>query len=54
MVDPDTKMGPVERKNSNVSRAISTGEKQGARFLLRAVAATVKGHEGGYYVSLLY
>src|SRR4030095_8604020 len=50
--DPDTKMGPVvsEKQRQRVLGYLDRGEKQGARFLLRGGAATVKGHEGGYYV----
>ena len=50
--DPDTKMGPVvsEKQRQRVLGYLDRGEKQGARFLLRGGAASVKGHEGGYYV----
>lgn len=50
--DPDTKIGPVvsEKQRARVLGYIEKGQKEGAKQLLKGGKASVKGHEGGYYV----
>lgn len=50
--DPETKIGPVvsEKQRSRVLGYIEKGQKEGAKPLLAGGKASVKGHEGGYYV----
>ncbi|HUR46314.1 MAG TPA: aldehyde dehydrogenase family protein, partial [Candidatus Saccharimonadales bacterium] len=50
--EPGTQMGPVvsEKQRQRVLSYLDKGEKEGAKFFLRGGAATVKGHENGYYV----
>jgi acyl-CoA reductase-like NAD-dependent aldehyde dehydrogenase len=45
-------MGPVvsEKQRQRVLGYLERGEKEGAKVLLRGGAATVKGHEQGFYV----
>ncbi len=50
--DAETQMGPVvsEKQRQRVLGYLERGQKEGAKFLLNGGAATVKGHEGGFYV----
>jgi len=50
--DANTQMGPVvsEKQRQRVLGYLERGEKEGAKLLLRGGAATVPGHEGGFYV----
>ena len=50
--EAETTMGPVvsEKQRQRVLGYLERGEKEGAKMLLRGGPATVKGHEGGYYV----
>lgn len=50
--DEQTQLGPVvsNKQRERVLSYLEKGEKQGAKALLRGGAATVPGHEGGYYV----
>ena len=51
-MEPGTQMGPVvsEKQRQRVLGYLDRGEKEGAKVLLRTGAASVSGHEGGYYV----
>jgi acyl-CoA reductase-like NAD-dependent aldehyde dehydrogenase len=50
--DPATKMGPLvsEKQRRRVLGYLERGAGSGAQFLLRGGAATVPGHEHGFYV----
>jgi len=50
--DERTQMGPVvsEKQRQRVLGYLKRGEKEGAKLLLRGGAATVSGHENGFYV----
>lgn len=50
--DAETQMGPVvsEKQRQRVLGYLERGQKEGAKFLLSGGPATVKGHEGGFYV----
>jgi len=50
--DPETQIGPVvsEKQRGRVLGYLDKGVKSGATLLLAGGAATVKGHEQGYYV----
>ena len=50
--DPKTQIGPLvsETQRTRVLGYVERGEKEGAKTLLEGGAATVAGHEGGYYV----
>jgi acyl-CoA reductase-like NAD-dependent aldehyde dehydrogenase len=50
--DEDTQMGPAvsEKQRQRVLGYLAQGEEEGAKVLLRGGAATVPGHEAGFYV----
>ncbi len=50
--DAATQMGPVvsEKQRKRILNYLEKGEKEGAKFLLEGGKASVKGHEGGFYV----
>jgi aldehyde dehydrogenase (NAD+) len=50
--DAGTQLGPVvsEKQRQRVLGYLERGEKEGAKVLLRGGAASVPGHEGGFYV----
>jgi aldehyde dehydrogenase (NAD+) len=50
--DAGTQLGPVvsEKQRQRVLGYLERGEKEGAKLLLRGGAASVPGHEGGFYV----
>lgn len=50
--DSATQMGPVvsEKQRKRILGYLEKGEKEGAKFLLEGGKASVKGHEGGFYV----